>query len=76
MEKYLKEYDQLFRTTQKLTEELESQMYTNETMENEHNARRRDIARTHSQVSIRGASTGRLWRCFFVKAGILGNPQL
>ena len=50
MEKYLKEYDQLFRTTQKLTEELESQMYTNETMENEHNARRRDIAAKEGEI--------------------------
>ena len=35
MEKYLREYDQLFRMTQKLTEDLEVQIHLNETIEGE-----------------------------------------
>merc|ERR1712072_980305 len=44
MEVYLKEYEELFQETQRLTEQLESLMYLNENMEGENEAKRVDIA--------------------------------
>ena len=44
MEVYLKEYEELFQETQRLTEQLESLMYLNENMEGENKAKRVDIA--------------------------------
>ena len=51
MENYLKEYDMLFRTTQKLTDDLESQMVSNEATEHENVARKKEIARSVTDIA-------------------------
>lgn len=40
MEKYLREYDQLFRMTQKLTEDLEVQIHLNDSIDKENGEKR------------------------------------
>jgi len=44
MEKYLREYDSLFRKTHKLTEELEEQMHSNQMISSENQQREHEVS--------------------------------
>jgi chromosome segregation ATPase len=52
MEAYLKEYDQLYRTTQSLTDTLEKQLKTNEGIKKDNDERRVRIASTQEEVAL------------------------
>ena len=78
MEHYLRDYEVLFQQTQRLTEQLESLMYSNETMENENEVIRQELHLRERQINalnVEGASHTKLKGALLTKIAAIEEQR-